>query len=141
MAVVGIDDVYAASVSDPPLTTVGQPVQMLGKQACARLLDRIADPALPPTLDLFPLSWCSARVAVVRPHPPASEHPPRRAACLSPVPTDAAHQLPCSAWEPWTNDLATPQIHLKAPQLAVPGLMAIPQVRQDRDAGRDRFPS
>lgn len=54
MAVVGIDDVYAASVSDPPLTTVGQPVQMLGKQACARLLDRIADPALPPTLDLFP---------------------------------------------------------------------------------------
>lgn len=54
VAVVGFDDIDHAGVSDPPLTTVQQPVQMLGKQACARLLDRIADPALRPTLDLLP---------------------------------------------------------------------------------------
>ena len=54
VAVVGFDDIYPASVSDPPLTTVQQPARTLGKQACARLLDRIADPALRPTLELLP---------------------------------------------------------------------------------------
>lgn len=54
VAVVGFDDIYPASVSDPPLTTVQQPARMLGKQACARLFDRIADPALRPRVDLFP---------------------------------------------------------------------------------------
>lgn len=33
VAVVGFDDIYRASVSDPPLTTVQQPMQMLGRQA------------------------------------------------------------------------------------------------------------
>ena len=54
VAVVGFDDIYPASVFDPPLTTVHQPTRMLGEGACARLLDRIADPALPPTVELLP---------------------------------------------------------------------------------------
>jgi LacI family transcriptional regulator len=54
IAVVGFDDIYPASVSDPPLTTVQQPVRMLGRRACARLLDRIGDPQRPATLDLLP---------------------------------------------------------------------------------------
>jgi len=31
----------------PPLTTVRQPMRLLGERACAMLLDRIADPTLP----------------------------------------------------------------------------------------------
>lgn len=54
IAVVGFDDIYPASVIDPPLTTVQQPVRMLGRQACSRLLDRIANPQRPATLDLLP---------------------------------------------------------------------------------------
>jgi LacI family transcriptional regulator len=54
VAVVGFDDIYPASMFDPPLTTVAQPTRMLGERACARLLDRITDPALPPMVDLLP---------------------------------------------------------------------------------------
>jgi LacI family transcriptional regulator len=54
IAVVGFDDIYPASVFDPPLTTVQQPVRMLGRQACSRLLDHIANPQRPATLDLLP---------------------------------------------------------------------------------------
>jgi LacI family transcriptional regulator len=31
----------------PTLTTVRQPMRLLGERACSMLLDRIADPALP----------------------------------------------------------------------------------------------
>jgi LacI family transcriptional regulator len=54
VAVVGFDDIFPASLFDPPLTTVHQPMRMLGERACARLLDRIADPTLQPTVDLLP---------------------------------------------------------------------------------------
>ena len=54
VAVVGFDDIYPASLFDPPLTSVDQPVRMLGERACARLLDRIADPTLQPTVELLP---------------------------------------------------------------------------------------
>jgi LacI family transcriptional regulator len=54
VAMVGFDDIYPASLFDPPLTTVHQPTRMLGERACARLLDRIADPTLRPTVDLLP---------------------------------------------------------------------------------------
>jgi LacI family transcriptional regulator, galactose operon repressor len=54
VAVVGFDDIYPASLFDPPLTTVEQPMGRLGERACARLLHRIADPALPPTVELLP---------------------------------------------------------------------------------------
>jgi LacI family transcriptional regulator len=54
VAVVGFDDIYPASLFDPPLTSVLQPVRMLGERACARLLDRIAVPDLTPTVQLLP---------------------------------------------------------------------------------------
>jgi LacI family transcriptional regulator len=54
VAVVGFDDIYPASLFDPPLTSVLQPVRMLGERACARLLDRIAVPDLTPAVQLLP---------------------------------------------------------------------------------------
>jgi LacI family transcriptional regulator len=54
VAVVGFDDIFPASLCDPPLTTVHQPMRLLGERACARLVDRIADPGLPPRVELLP---------------------------------------------------------------------------------------
>jgi LacI family transcriptional regulator len=53
VAVVGFDDIFPGSLCDPPLTTVHQPMRMLGERACARLLDRIASPALRPATELL----------------------------------------------------------------------------------------
>jgi LacI family transcriptional regulator len=54
IAVVGFDDIYPGSLSQPPLTTVHQPMGLIGERACARLLDRIADPSLTPRLEMLP---------------------------------------------------------------------------------------
>lgn len=54
VAVVGFDDIYPASLFDPPLTSVNQPIRLLGERACARVLDRIADPSLSPAVELLP---------------------------------------------------------------------------------------
>jgi LacI family transcriptional regulator len=54
IAVVGFDDIFPGSLCDPPLTTVHQPMRLLGERACARLLDRIADPSLRPATELLP---------------------------------------------------------------------------------------
>jgi LacI family transcriptional regulator len=54
VAVVGFDDIFPGSLCDPPLTTVHQPMRLLGERACARLLDRIADPGLRPGTELLP---------------------------------------------------------------------------------------
>jgi LacI family transcriptional regulator len=54
VAVVGFDDIYPGSLYHPPLTTVHQPMGMLGERACARLLDRIARPSLRPRVEMLP---------------------------------------------------------------------------------------
>ncbi len=54
VAVTGFDDIYPARVVDPPLTTIRQPMRLLGEQACTRLLDRIAHPGLSPAVQLLP---------------------------------------------------------------------------------------
>ena len=54
VAVVGFDDIALGSLYDPSLTTVHQPMRMLGERACALLLDRIADPGLSPAAELLP---------------------------------------------------------------------------------------
>jgi LacI family transcriptional regulator len=54
VAVVGFDDIFPARLVDPPLTTIRQPMRLLGERACDRLLDRIASPALSPTAELLP---------------------------------------------------------------------------------------
>jgi LacI family transcriptional regulator len=52
--VTGFDDIFPGSLFDPPLTTIHQPMRLLGERACARLLDRIADPSLRPATELLP---------------------------------------------------------------------------------------
>ena len=54
IAVVGFDDIYHATVSDPPLTTVRQPTRGIGERACERLIERISDPGLRPEVELLP---------------------------------------------------------------------------------------
>ena len=54
VAVVGFDDIFPGSLCDPPLTTVHQPMRLLGERACTRLLDRIARPALRQKVELLP---------------------------------------------------------------------------------------
>jgi LacI family transcriptional regulator len=47
IAVAGFDDMHLGALLAPTLTTVRQPMRLLGERACSMLLDRIADPALP----------------------------------------------------------------------------------------------
>jgi LacI family transcriptional regulator len=54
IAVVGFDDIYPGTLIAPSLTTVHQPMRQLGQRACSRLLERIANPALPHRVDLLP---------------------------------------------------------------------------------------
>jgi LacI family transcriptional regulator len=54
VAVVGFDDIFPGSLCDPPLTTVHQPMRLLGARACTRLLDRIARPSLRQKVEMLP---------------------------------------------------------------------------------------
>jgi len=54
LSVTGFDDIFPGSLFDPSLTTVHQPMRLLGERACARLLDRIARPDLPTQVELLP---------------------------------------------------------------------------------------
>ncbi len=54
VAVTGFDDIFVGGLVEPTLTTVHQPMRELGEQACARLLERIASPGLPQTVQLLP---------------------------------------------------------------------------------------
>ena len=52
VAVTGFDDIYPARLTDPPLTTVSQPLRELGIRAARRLLDRIGAATLPPVAEV-----------------------------------------------------------------------------------------
>lgn len=54
IAVTGFDDIYPASLCDPPLTTVHQPMRAIGERACSRLIERISTPGLRPKVELLP---------------------------------------------------------------------------------------
>lgn len=54
VAVVGFDDIYPGALLAPPLTTVRQPMRLLGERASARLLQRIKNPALRHKVELLP---------------------------------------------------------------------------------------
>lgn len=54
VAVVGFDDIFSGSLCEPPLTTIYQPMRLLGELGCARLLERISEPGLPPTVQILP---------------------------------------------------------------------------------------
>jgi LacI family transcriptional regulator len=77
VAVVGFDDIFPASLCDPPLTTVHQPMRALGERACTRLLDRIARPGMSPKAELLPTELvlrsscgCPPGTTTRRPAPP-----------------------------------------------------------------------
>jgi LacI family transcriptional regulator len=54
VAVVGFDDIFPAGLTDVALTTVHQPMRKVGERACERLIERIADPALRPRVEVLP---------------------------------------------------------------------------------------
>jgi LacI family transcriptional regulator len=54
VGVVGFDDMHLSALLAPPLTTVRQPMRLLGERACSRLLQRIADPSLPTRTERLP---------------------------------------------------------------------------------------
>jgi len=54
VAVVGFDDIYAGSLLVPALTTVRQPMRLIGERASERLLERIKDPTLERRVELLP---------------------------------------------------------------------------------------
>jgi LacI family transcriptional regulator len=54
LSVTGFDDIFPGSLGEPSLTTVHQPMRLIGERACARLLDRIARPDLPTRVELLP---------------------------------------------------------------------------------------
>jgi LacI family transcriptional regulator len=54
ISVTGFDDVYLGALLSPTLTTVHQPMRLLGERACSLLLERIADPGLPRTVERLP---------------------------------------------------------------------------------------
>ena len=54
VAVVGFDDIFPTGLTDIALTTVHQPMRKIGVRACERLIERITDPALRPTVELLP---------------------------------------------------------------------------------------
>jgi LacI family transcriptional regulator len=54
LSVTGFDDIFPGSLFEPSLTTVHQPMRLLGERACARLLDRIAKPDMPTQVELLP---------------------------------------------------------------------------------------
>jgi LacI family transcriptional regulator len=62
VAVTGFDDIYPARLTDPPLTTVSQPLRELGITAARRLLDRIGAATLPPEAETLPTPPPAAEV-------------------------------------------------------------------------------
>jgi LacI family transcriptional regulator len=70
VAVVGFDDMHISALLTPPLTTVRQPMSELGERACALLLRRLADPALPPLAERFPTELIVRESCGCLPDPP-----------------------------------------------------------------------
>jgi len=54
IAVAGFDDVHLGVLLTPSLTTVRQPMRLLGQRACSLLLERIAGPDLPRRAERLP---------------------------------------------------------------------------------------
>jgi DNA-binding LacI/PurR family transcriptional regulator len=54
VAVVGFDDVPFASYANPPLTTIRQPIRLLGQEMVRSLLHRLSEPLGEPTPIILP---------------------------------------------------------------------------------------
>ncbi len=53
LSLIGIDDIYAASTTSPPLTTVAKPKYEIGTEAATRLLHHIQDDNPPAPRQIF----------------------------------------------------------------------------------------
>jgi LacI family transcriptional regulator len=80
VAVVGFDDMHISALLTPPLTTVRQPMRELGERACALLLQRVADPALPPRAERLPTKLIVRESCGCPPDPPPTGSPTRKKA-------------------------------------------------------------
>jgi LacI family transcriptional regulator len=54
IALIGFDDIYPATLCDPPLTTVNQPIRSIGERSCERLIERISHPTMRTAVELLP---------------------------------------------------------------------------------------
>jgi LacI family transcriptional regulator len=101
LSVTGFDDIFPGSLFEPSLTTVHQPMRLLGERACARLLDRIARPDLPTQVELLPTELvlrkscgcppgAAARTTAARTTAARASAAPFRAAASSRQPASAA---------------------------------------------------
>ena len=88
IALIGFDDIYPATLCDPPLTTVNQPIRSIGERSCERLIERIAHPTLRPAVELLPTEL------VIR----TSCGCPPGTVVRKPVETVAPAPAPCPPW-------------------------------------------
>ena len=108
VAVVGFDDIFPASLTDPPLTTVHQPMRKIGERGCDRLIDRITDPTLRPRVELLPAelvlrSSCGC---------PSGTVTRRRVATITPR-RAGPYARPCPA--PWVPPVGDPLVNRADP--------------------------
>lgn len=73
VAVASFDGIAPAAYSVPALTTMAQPFGQMGRQALARLLERMADPDAKAAVTVLPVSLV-ARGSCGCPDPPGGEH-------------------------------------------------------------------
>ena len=85
VAVVGFDDMHLSALLAPPLTTVRQPMRLLGERACSLLLQRIADPTLPPQAERLPTELVIRESCGCGPGPHAGPGRPARGAFKEPL--------------------------------------------------------
>jgi LacI family transcriptional regulator len=105
IAVVGFDDIFPASLCDPPLTTVHQSIRKLGERACERLIERIADPSVRARLEIMPTelvlrSSCGCPPGTVERRPVehiAHRRPAAARKAVIPAASDARPAGPASA--------------------------------------------
>lgn len=82
VSVIGFDDIQAASFTNPPLTTVRQPLELMGETAASTLLDRIEGRAeCIPEIAIQPqfvVRRSTCRASAHRDHPANSPNPAHR---------------------------------------------------------------
>jgi LacI family transcriptional regulator, galactose operon repressor len=92
VAVVGFDDIFPASLTEPPLTTVHQPMRKIGERGCDRLIERITDPTLRPKVELLPAELVLRSSCGCPPGTVTRQH----------VATDARRKAGQAARAPWS---------------------------------------
>ena len=68
MSIIGFDDIRLARFIDPPLTTVAQPMQEIGREAMTLLIDLLADPTTPARKRMLPTQLI-IRASTAKPGP------------------------------------------------------------------------